>query len=390
MRILHVIPSISILRGGPSQAVKEMVTALRNSGAECEIATTNDDGQNLLEVETDSLIDYQGIPVRFFRRFSPNINSIREFAYSFGFQRWLKTNINNYDIIHVHAIFSFCSTYAMVLARKNNIPYIVRPIGQLENWALKQGEFKKSWYLSLVEKTNIINADYVHFTAESEKRQALDLFNNINSIVVPNGVTIPMQIREAGFKARERWNLDPHLPLIVTMSRLHPKKGIDLLIHALAQLHGLPFQLVIAGDGVSDYKVELENQVSSLNLTDKIHFVGFLKSAEKNLLLQGADLFALTSHSENFGIAVLEALASGTPALVSNKVALAELIKEHEFGFVCQLDDRSIQQQLNLALEQLELSRELGQKARLYIEDKYSWSTIAADLLTHYKKILSS
>jgi len=387
MRVLHIIPSVAARRGGPSQAVLEMVAALRKAGVSAEIATTNDDGPDTLNVSITDLIEYHGSPVRFFKRFSPPVTAVREFAYSYGFTRWLKKHINDYDVIHIHAIFSFCSTYAMWLARQRGVPYIVRPIGQLEDWSLQQSRSRKSLYLRLIEKNNINGASKVHFTAISEQQQALKLLPDAASTVIPLGLNIPMQLRDASHKVREHWKLDRGSPVIVYLSRLHPKKGLDYLLRAFAQLEDQPFQLLIAGDGEQDYQAELADLVNTLGLQDNCKFTGFVKSAEKNLLLQGADLFVLTSHSENFGIAVLEALAGGTAALVSSGVALSQEIKQHQLGYVTEQSVQSITQTLSTALNDIETTQEMGRAARDYVEAHYQWSAIASRLSNLYKQV---
>lgn len=142
MKILHVLPSISPLKGGPSQAVKGMVKALNELGVEAEIATTNDDGKNYLDVPLNKKIDYQGVPVRFFSR---HPLPMKEFIFSYDISQWLRQHIQNYDLIHTHFLFSYAPTYAGAMARHYNIPYVVRTIGQLTPWALAQSKWKKGY-----------------------------------------------------------------------------------------------------------------------------------------------------------------------------------------------------------------------------------------------------
>jgi glycosyltransferase involved in cell wall biosynthesis len=387
LKVLHVIPSVSPKRGGPSKAIIDMVTALRQAGIQAEIATTNDHGDSLLDVPVECLMTHQGVPIRFFNRFSPPIPAIREYAYSYGFQKWLKANIQNYDVVHVHAIFSFCSTYTMALARKHGVAYVVRPIGQLEKWSLEQSKSLKRYYLNWIERTNLLNAKAVHFTAKSECSQALELLPHLRHHVIPLGLSIPMSLTQPRRKMRQRWSLDRGVPTILYLSRLHPKKGLDLLLDALAIVDDFPFKLLIAGEGDPVFKKALEDKIERLELQAHCQFIGFAKGSEKNLLLQGADLYALTSHSENFGIAVLEAMASGTAVLVSKQVALSEAVAQHKLGFVCDLEVNSIRRELIDALADIDNTEELGRSARDYVEQHYQWPNIAGHLVKLYKSV---
>lgn len=387
LRVLHVIPSLAACRGGPGVAAIEMVKALNKCGTNAEIATTNDNCEQLLEVETGTLIEYQHAPTRFFKRLSTPLKAVREFQISTGFSAWLRQNIDRYDILHVHSLFSWCSSYAMWLARRRRIPYVVHPIGQLEHWPLQQARSKKQIYLKLLERRNIERASCIHFTADSECLQARDAVRFQQHRVIPLGIDAPMQIRDAAVKLRQHYQLDQVSPVIVFLSRIHPKKGLELLLGALAQ-HPATVQLLIAGDGDPDYIQQLQQLVRDLELPDQcVKFIGFVQGTEKNLVLQGADLFALTSHSENFGIAVLEALAAGTPALLTRPVALSDAVQNAGLGYVADTSIESVLACLGDALSDIENAVSYSRRARNYVAQNHQWPAIGKQLQAMYQDL---
>ena len=389
MRILHVIPSVAPSRGGSSKAALDMVRALRHLNIDAEIACTNDDGPQLLDVKLGSLVEYCGVPVRFFARFSPPFSAVREFAYSAEFKRWLHQHIEDYDVLHVHALFTYGSTFAMRLARKRGVAYVAHPIGHLESWSLAQGRLKKSVYLNLFEKSNLRSANRVHFTAESESRQALSVVPELRPAVIPLGLDLPALRDNAKSLVCSKWKIPADIPVIVFLARLHPKKGLELLFEALAALENQPFRLLIAGDGEAHYRRELQLMIEKLNLQDHCQFIGYVDGQDKDVLLQGADLFALTSYSENFGIAVLEALASGTAVLISQGVALSQSVGNHQLGFVTPQSVQAIQSALKVALAAPEMTADMGLKARIYVEQSHQWPAVAAQLAATYREIMA-
>jgi glycosyltransferase involved in cell wall biosynthesis len=384
MKILHVIPSVAQVRGGPSQAVLEMVKALRDQSINAEIATTNDNGPALLDVPLNQLTDYHQIPVRFFGRFSPNIHGVREFAFSQSLTSWLAKYASQYDLLHIHAIFSYPSTVAMAIARYQNIPYIVRPLGQLCEWSLQQSARKKQIYLDLIERANLKGAQALHFTAQQEQDEAKPFLCNLSSFIVPHGLVEPTPFSNARQTLRQQLNLKPDEPIILFLSRLHPKKGLDTLIPALGQLLHHRFTFVLAGTGDADYTTHLQTLLNIHGLSDRTHWMGFVEGEQKDQLLQGSDLFALTSHSENFGIAVLEALAAGLPTLVTPGVALAPMIGQHQLGYVTALEETAITQTLNHYFTHREEAKIMGDRARQIVLQDYTWPVIAAKLIEIY------
>ncbi|MCF4967973.1 glycosyltransferase [Nostoc sp. CMAA1605] len=387
MKVLHIIPSVASVRGGPSQAVVEAVKALINAGVDAEIATTNDNGDDLLYVPIGKLVEYKQVPVQFFRRFSPKVNSIREFAFSQDLTTWLWQNVSQYDLLHVHAIFSYPSTIAMTIARLQRVPYIVRPLGQLCEWSLQQSYQKKQLYLKLIERANLNYSKCIHFTSEQEQQEAAPLKLRSPSFVVPHGLYIPHIIPNARQRLRQQLNLPDDEPIILFLSRLHAKKGLDYLIPALSKLLDYHFTFVIAGSGDADYESKIKSLVIAHGLQNRTHFTGFVKGEKKDLLLQGSDLFALTSHSENFGVAVLEALAAGIPAIITPGVALANMVTQENLGYVAEFDITAIATSIKQALDAPQEAKQRGDRARKFISENYTWDCIASKLISVYTEI---
>jgi len=384
LKVLHVIPSISPRRGGPSQAAIEMVNALRLRQVDASIVTTNDDCESLLtDLPIGGWTSYGGVPVLAFPRWNPPIGVLKEYIFSSHLNRWLPGNLRNFDIIHVHALFSYPSTVAMMHARRARIPYLLRTIGQLSPWSLAQSKLRKQLMLKLVERRNLDTASLLHFTTTRERDECFAAFGqSFPSLVLPLGVRLP-SLFPATKSKRDGLRL-------LFLSRLHPKKQLEVLLKGLALFQSdFPqaiWQLDIAGAGEPAYLASLQKLAVQLNLSQRCRWLGHVQGDAKISLLQQADWFLLPSAAENFGIAVVEALAAGTPVIVSPQVAVAELIVAAGAGLVCPSDPASICKILLTHYQGPTSAMRMA--ARSLAESTFSWGSVADQLESHYRQIL--
>ena len=384
MKVLHVIPSLSPTLGGPTQVALQTVKAIRMQGIDAEIVTTNHGLANL-DIPLETLTEYKGVPVWFL----PVTSTLKEYIFSAGLTKWLWQHIANYDLIDNHYLFSYAPTCAAAIARLQNIPYTVRTQGQLTPWALQQGQFKKQLYTFTIERRNLCEAAAIHCTTQQETVDLRNFGINTPAITLPLGVEPSTRIFNATLELHKLFNIPCDRQIILFLSRLHPKKRPELLISAFKQIitRNLHCHLVLAGSGDRDYVEYLQQLVAENQLSDRLTFTGFVTGYKKNLLLQGADIFVLPSYSENFGIAVAEAMAAGLPVIVSPGVQISTDIAAANAGIVI-----NSQAELVSAIAQLLKSEStrwhFSQNAIELATNKYNWNIIASQLIGHYRKVI--
>src|SRR5438093_6350394 len=232
IRALHVIPSLSLKHGGPSFAVHAIARALALVNVDVTIATTDDDGDDArLKVPIGQPIKEEAATVYYFRR------SFLPYKISFGLARWLKSNVGQFDIVHIHALFSFSSTSAACAARRQGVPYVVRPLGVLNRWGLENRRaFLKRISLPLVELRILRHAAAVHYTSEAEKSEAGSISSKIAGL---KSAVIPLPMKSETGNAEDFRKRFPQVAgrrMILFLSRVDEKKGIELLLDAFADV----------------------------------------------------------------------------------------------------------------------------------------------------------
>jgi glycosyltransferase involved in cell wall biosynthesis len=385
VKVLHVIPSIGLAHGGPSVVVRTMARSQAESGLEVHVATTDDDGPDRLKAPADMPFVEQNVKYWVFRR------QTRFYKFSLPMTLWLWKHARDYDIVHIHALFSYSSVAAAFCAKLANIPYIVRPLGTLNRWGMRNRRpWLKRLSFWLFESRVLKCAAGVHYTSEQEAHEAGQLSVEHVSLVVPNPVELPdAQMSSGSFREAH-----PELAtktIILLLSRLDIKKGIDLLLPAFARLRlSRPDTvLVLAGNGDPTFVEALKDQATRLGLADGVLWPGFLRGEMKQGALEAADIFVLPSYSENFGVAVVEAMGTGLPVIVSDQIGIHDQIAAAEAGIVVECSIGQLESALGKLLDDASLRARMGRNARLFAQ-QFAPREVARQLASAYAHIRSN
>jgi glycosyltransferase involved in cell wall biosynthesis len=355
---------------------------------EVHVATTDDNGPRRLSVPLDTSVMEGRVWYRYFPR------QMRTYTVSWPLGRWLACHVSDYDLVHIHAVFSFAPTMAAVWARRAGVPYIVRPLGVLNQWGMRQ---RRPWMKRLsfhcLERPLLDGAAALHYTSEQERQEVARLELHCPTVVIPNPIEAPRVPRGhlAGcFRAGH-----PQLrgrTVLVFLSRLDAKKGLELLLSAFAEAHTRypALALVIAGEGEPSYVSSLQRLVSQLGIGDATIWTGFVRGMQKWALLADADVFVLPSYSENFALAAVEAMSVGVPVLVSDHVGIHGAIVDAKAGLVAPCRETAWTQAiLEMATNAAE-RHQMGRRARCLAEKQFSLEVVTKQIVCLYEELVAT
>jgi glycosyltransferase involved in cell wall biosynthesis len=323
-----------------------MEDVLPGLGIEMEVATTDDDGPGrrlhydsaYMPTPGESGASSAGVVRRFFPK------RVEFYKFSPALAIWLFRHIRDYEVIHIHALFSFSSVAAAWAARWRGVPYIVRPLGTLTRYGVtRRRPLLKRLSMSLIEAPILSSAAAVHFTAEEEQREAEQLGIRFQSVVIPLGVDafqpggVPETKGSHGPGDANDFN-------VLFLSRLDPKKNLEGLIRAIGILddQGVAVNLLIAGQGEESYVDTLRDLTADVGIKARVKWLGHVEGADKSNAFSAAAVFALPSFSENFGIAAAEALSAGLPCVLGEGVAIARQVVDYKAGLAVKTTPESI------------------------------------------------
>jgi glycosyltransferase involved in cell wall biosynthesis len=428
MKVLHLHLAFppSTYYGGPTQSVFHLCSQLAASGAAVRVVTSNADGPANLDVPIERWSVYDGIDVFYAKRWGKSLFAPSAF---FGLReawRWA-------DAIHYTGFFSALFPIVVLRAHLGAKPLVLSPRGSLIRRALQRSPVRKRLFLNMIGRPLRHGVDTFHATSEEEARELRELVPGARVAVIPNGVEVPEALPEREPNAA---------PYLLYLGRLHPYKQVERIIEAFARasagttidgrrLTGAPinarssvvggqqatadgrrqtdapvnaqssfvgarssvvttnWSLLIAGDGEEKYKASLRKLTEELGLTDAVRFVGHADGEEKARLLANAQALILASKSENFGMSVAEALAHGTPCVVT-KTAPWEGLESESCGLWVNDSVEALAEGMNclMALSPEE-RRAMGARGREWMKRDFSWESVAKQMIELYENVIA-
>ena len=381
MNILH-ITSVSWPAtewGGPVRSVAALVRGQRELGHDVMVLTTNSRGTPGLPPHPTGQFTIDGQVVVYHRaRFS------NRYAFSTSLAADARRLAADADIVHLHGLWSWPTAAGSSACRSRGVPYVLSPRGMLLNWAMSQKSFKKKLYRFVVQNRILLSAVALHCTSDQEKQEIPERYRHIPSVVLPNPIEMDdlLQVRDADYTTA------PYRLLMC--GRIHPVKGFDQLIPALAAVRrsGLDIRLAVAGGDEGGYRGEVERLAREHQVSDVVEF---LDNLDRDALVEAYDraaVLVMPSYQENFGMSAAEAMAAARPVIVSRGVNIAENIESAGAGLVVGQNSAEIAGAILELAGNPARSRIMAGNGRRFASERYAPRKIAAAMIDAYSQIL--
>lgn len=389
MKILHIIPTYkpAYSVGGPIWSVHALNKWLAKKGIDVTVYTTNRFIED--KVPTNRAVNVDGVNVYYFPGSRPE-----KWEHSKKLRKSLKESINDYDLVHVTSVFLSASTIGSYYARKNDIPYVISPRGALMRETLEgRSKLFKKIYLKFIENKNLQKSSGIHFTVKDELEEYKKLGLPVkNPIVIPNGLEeeeFDFDVKKGEF--RKKHNISKDTNIILFLSRINWKKGLDTLIPAFKNVveENEDSVLVIAGgDDKEGYKNKVKQMIKENNLEDKVIFTGMVLDKEKQAVYQDADIFTLPSYSENFGIVVAEAMYFGLPVVTTHNVGISNIVKDYNAGLVVEKNKAEVSNAILKILKDKNISEEMSKNGKKAANKEFSMDSVSEEWIKAYNDII--
>jgi glycosyltransferase involved in cell wall biosynthesis len=374
LRILHVIPSLRQGAGGPTTACVALCEALAARGNSAHILTTDAGGFFTDSEHSFSGRAVAGPSITYYRTLPP-----RQYELSLGLIRRLKAEVPRADVVHIHALYRphlVAARYAM----RSEVPYFVQPHGVFNPYHRKERAAQKAIFDLLVGRRYYRHAARFVYASGEECQNAKAAGVGAKSVVIPWGVGKEFLSTPKVSQLFARYPDLQSKRLITFLGRLTAKKGLEVVVEAFAAIAGQhqAAHLVVAGPDEDGTGMTAQRQVRALGLSGRVSFLGLVTGDHKVELLQGSSGFVLPSRDESFGVAVAEAMAAGTPVVVTPEVAVHGAVEKAQAGFVVPRKPAAVSQALDRLLTDDGLATQLGRNGKTFARSEFCWDQIAA------------
>lgn len=348
--------------------------ALLREGVEVEVVTTTCDGPGELDVPVGRLVDVDGVPVRYHR-----VTSRRPWVVSVPLARRVLATAGDYDLMHASGLFDFTTPLVALATRRTGTPFVVTPHGSLIAGALARGSRKKRHYLAMTERlgVGVGRAAALHAMSDAEHAAIRAALPRAEVFTVPGGVDLPAALPAVPRSPRR----------VAFLGRLDEIKGFDVLIPALSRVAAVmpDVEAVFAGYDAGGQWAAIERLQRAQRPAPRLRYVGPVAGDEKVRFLAGASVLALTSRCESFALVVLEALACGTPVVVTRSCPW-RAVEDHGAGLWVDRTPADVAGALLRVLDDPDRAARMGAAGRR-LAASYSWSAAARAMAEHYARI---
>lgn len=382
LRVLHAIASIDPSYGGPHQVLRGLHRGFQNFNLKLSILTASSGDARK---DRENAGRFPGTEIIFAKPVW------RRYTWSLSLRRELVQRVGDFDLMHVHGVFNGLSRDAALVAREYGLPYVIEPFGTLSPYCLEKSRVLKTISLGLGERANIERASSLRFTSPQEQENAKLNFKIRDSFWVPNGISW-REFEELPPRGalRRRLIVSDEERLLFFLGRLQPIKGLELLIPAFIRWRndrGALWRLVLAGPDERGYRAQLERLVRKEMGETCVHLTGPLYGHERLEAFADADVVALVSHHENFGLSLAEGMAAGKPVLVSDRVDLAELVKQKDIGEAAELTIKGIERALDRLAGRESEWPSMGRRGREHARRHFDWQHTAEVIYKKYRQL---
>jgi len=340
------------------------------------VFTTTANGKQELAVEANCPTVIDSVNVIYFNRITKDHSH-----YSPKLLSAVAKQAKAFNVVHIHAWWNLVSVFSCIIALAKGVKVVVSPRGTLSKYSFahKSGFIKQIFHQTIGR--SLLRKCAIHVTSDSEQRELTDLISPKQIFNIPNFIKLP------AFEQPVKDSTGEHLKLLF-LSRIDEKKGLDILINALA-LVTIPWKLSVAGDGDAQYIDYLKKIAIAKQIDQNISWLGF-KHADKFEIYRQHHLFVLPSYNENFGNVVIESLSMGTPVLLSNHVGLAGYVAENNLGWIFDLDEVSLKNTIETAAYDIAKRDGIQQNAPTLIRSHFSNDVLTARYEAMYQQIIST